>query len=88
MITEIIEKTVVRGGRIDLPILDFPDGTEVEVLVRAEDESGDEMDTTEYLLSTEANREHLLAAIRDARDHPEKMIPFDLEEYEKRIASS
>lgn len=36
------------------------------------------MDTTEYLLSTEANKEHLLKAIREADENPESLIPFDI----------
>lgn len=75
MITGIREKTVVKkGGRIEISSPDLPDGEEVEVIVLV----GDEQDTTEYLLSTEANRRHLEQAMRDAED-PTKRIYVDIE---------
>jgi predicted DNA-binding antitoxin AbrB/MazE fold protein len=78
MLTEIREKSVVNGGRIALPPLDLPDGTEVEVIVLVDKEQENEMDTTEYLLSTEANRKHLEQSIRDASD-PDKLIYVDID---------
>ena len=83
MISGIRERTVVNGGQIVLPRLDLPDGTEVEVIVCVEDE----MDATEYLLSTGANREHLERALEDAKD-PSKRVYIDIEEYEKNLFSS
>jgi antitoxin YefM len=74
MITEIREKTVVKeGGKIEISSPDLPIGTEVEVIVLVE-----ERDTTEYLLSSEANRRHLEQAMRDA-ENPEKLIYIDIE---------
>ncbi len=78
MLTEIRERSVVNGGRITLPPLDLPDGTEVEVIVLVEKAEEHAMDTTEYLLSTEANRKHLEQSIRDASD-PDKLIYVDIE---------
>ncbi len=76
MITAIREHAVVKnGGHIEIPTLDLPDGTEVEVIVLV----SEEMDTTEYLLSTEANREHLDKALRDAQD-PTKRIHVNIED--------
>ena len=84
MITEIREKTVVRhGGKIEISSPDLTEGTEVEVVVLVERE----MDTTEYLLSSEANREHLMRSLRDLEDS-EKRIYIDIDEYEKDITAS
>jgi antitoxin YefM len=64
MITAIREHTVVRNGIIQIPETDLPDGTEVEVIVLV----GEDTDATDYLLSTDANREQLERAIEDAKD--------------------
>lgn len=42
----------------------------------------DEMDETEYLLSTEANRKHLLEAVERMR-RGEPGIPFDIESFRR-----
>jgi antitoxin YefM len=74
MITAIKERAIVReNGMVEISAPDLPVGTEVEVIVLVQEE---EMDTTEYLLSTEANREHLAKALEEAK-HPEKFIRFD-----------
>lgn len=66
MITGIRQKTVVReGGKIELVSPELPSGMLVEVIVLVESE---EQDATEYLLSTEANRNHLLQALQDLDD--------------------
>ncbi|MCY7375011.1 MAG: hypothetical protein LH472_03450 [Pyrinomonadaceae bacterium] len=76
MITAVKEKAIVgANGAVEIFAPDLPVGTEVEVIVLVEEE---EMDTTEYLLSTEANREHLMKALRDAED-PTKRIYIDIE---------
>lgn len=76
MISGIREKTVVKeGGKIEILSSDLPIGTAVEVIVLVEEA---EQDTTEYLLSTEANRRHLEQALRDA-ENPEKLIYIDIE---------
>ena len=59
---------------VEISAPDLPAGTEVEVIILVEDEQ----DTTEYLLSTEANRRHLEQAMLDAED-PEKRIYVDIE---------
>ena len=75
MITAIRETTVVKeNGMVEISALDLPVGAEVEVIVLIEEE----IDTTEYLLSTEANREHLKRAMRDAED-PTKRIYVDID---------
>jgi antitoxin YefM len=63
MLTGIRQRTrVTEGGRIEIPFSELPSGTLVEVIVLVE------QDTTEYLLSTEANRTHLREALRDLDD--------------------
>jgi antitoxin YefM len=60
MLTGIRQKTrVAEGGRIEIPFSELPIGALVEVIVLVE------QDTTESLLSTEANRAHLREALRD-----------------------
>jgi antitoxin YefM len=66
MLTGIRQKTVVgEGGKIEFLSPGLPSGMLVEVIVLIEPE---ELDTTEYLLSTEANRNHLLQALQDLDD--------------------
>lgn len=88
MITEIKERTTVRpGGRIEILSSEFDEGTEVEVIVRSNSDMS-EMDETEYLLSTEANREHLLRVIKDAEEHPDRKVYIDLDELKKDLMAS
>jgi antitoxin YefM len=78
MISGIREKTVVKeGGKIEISSPDLPDGAQVEVIVVIE-----EQDTTEYLLSTEANRRHLERAMKDL-ENPENLIYINLEDFEE-----
>lgn len=75
MITGIREKTIVKeNGRVEIPTSDLPIGTEVEVIVLVEE------DTTKYLLSSEANRQHLEKSRQDAAN-PEKLIYIDIENF-------
>lgn len=74
MLTGIRERAVVKeNGKVEIFAPDLPVGTEVEVIVLV-----DEMDETEYLLSTEANRKHLEQALIDAED-PTKRIYVDID---------
>lgn len=76
MLTGIREKAVVKeNGTVEISAPDLPIGAEVEVFIWLEEK---EMDTTEYLLSSEANREHLFQSIRDAED-PKKLTYVDVE---------
>jgi len=78
MITGIREKTIVKENRkVELSSTDLPIGIEVEVIVLVEEEQ----DATEYLLSTEANRQNLEEALEELK-HPEKFIQINLEDYE------
>ena len=83
MLNGIREMTVVKeGGFIEIPATELPVGTQVEVIILAE-----EMDETDYLLSTEANRRSMYEALEEL-NHPENFIPLDIEEYEKRLTNS
>ncbi len=63
MLNGIRQRTrVTEGGRIEIPFSELPNGALVEVIVLVE------QDTTEYLLSTEANRTHLKEAFQDLDD--------------------
>ncbi len=66
MIGSIRQKTIVHeGGRVEIRSSELPIGARVEVIVLVESE---DLDATEYLLSTEANRQHLMQALKDGED--------------------
>ena len=74
MITGIRQKTVVgEGGKIEFISPELHSGMRVEVIVLVEPE---EQDATEYLLSTEANRTHLLQALQEL-DDPSRYVYVD-----------
>ncbi len=59
-------RTTIKNGQLDLPNLDLPEGTVIEaILLMVESNEGDE---TDYLLSTEANRQHLKEAIESLKN--------------------
>jgi antitoxin YefM len=65
MINAIRQQTLVKGGgKIEISAPELPSGTLVEVIVFLVPDP-DELDTTDYLLSTEANRQHLYQALAD-----------------------
>lgn len=78
MIAGTRQKTIVgEGGKVEVLSPELPDGTLVDVIILVEPA---EQDTTEYLLSTEANRRHLLQALSDL-ERPSSYIyvnPADL----------
>jgi antitoxin YefM len=64
VISGIRQKAVVGdNGKIEIVASGLPKGSLVEVIVLTV-----EQDTTEYLLSTQANRQHLLRAMDDLQD--------------------
>ncbi len=76
MLTGIREKAIVReNGTIEISAPDLAVGTEVEVIVLVDEET----DETEYLLSTEANRQHLEQAIREA-ENPNKRVYVNIDD--------
>jgi antitoxin YefM len=54
-------RTTIKNGQLDLPNLDLPEGTVVEAILLMVESN--EEDQTDYLLSTEANRQHLKEAV-------------------------
>ncbi|HEY9647771.1 MAG TPA: hypothetical protein V6C88_15450 [Chroococcidiopsis sp.] len=69
MITGIKQRAVVgKDGKIEIPTSELPEGTTVEIIVLVEphDEQHN-LDETEYLLSTDANRARLLQALEEAK---------------------
>jgi antitoxin YefM len=72
---------VGQGGKIEIQSPELEEGTEVEVIILMA--SFDEMDTTDYLLSTEANRRELFEAIERV-EKQENLIKFTAEEWHKK----
>lgn len=58
-------KVTIKNGKLDLPFLDLPEGTVVEAILLVEEKA--ETDETEYLLSTEANRRHLMEGLEELK---------------------
>lgn len=68
MIIGIRQKTLVgENGKVEIPTSDIPSGMLVDVIVLVEPA---EQDTTDHLLSNEANRNHLLQALQDLDKPP------------------
>ncbi|MCL4871259.1 MAG: hypothetical protein KJ063_20045 [Anaerolineae bacterium] len=66
MLTGMRQRAVVGdNGKIELLWPNVPKGTIVEVIILVDP---DEQDTTDYLLSTDANRQHLQKALNDLQD--------------------
>jgi antitoxin YefM len=59
------QSTVGKNGKIEIPSTDLPEGTIVEVIVLVESQTIDE---TDYLLSTPANKDHLIQALEGVKD--------------------
>jgi antitoxin YefM len=72
-------KAIIKNGRLDMPIIDLPEGTIVEaiLLVEQEIESNLKIDETAYLLSTEANRRNLLEGLEELKQ-PQNYIYVDI----------
>ena len=76
MVTAIRQKAVVgKGGKVELPETELLEGTPVEIIVltKARDE-------TEYLLSSETNKKHLLEAL--ANVNAGKVVEINLDDYD------
>jgi antitoxin YefM len=67
-------KTIIKNGQLDLPPLDLPEGTVVEAILLIQEPT--EMDETDYLLSTEANRQHLKETLESLKN-PDNYIYVD-----------
>ena len=81
MISGIKQKTVVgKNGKIEIQSSDLPEGTSIEVIVLVESQEEDE---TNYLLSTPANRAHLLQALESTKDS-ENLVVISPEEWNEK----
>ncbi|MEO1211269.1 MAG: hypothetical protein AAFX78_17230 [Cyanobacteria bacterium J06638_20] len=89
----IKQRGIVRkDGTIEIQTPELAEGTVVEVIILVEQEAiapksdatapqdSSTQDTTEYLLSTEANRQHLVDSIRSAESRS-NLISFTPEEW-------
>ena len=82
MINAIRQKILVKeGGKIEISSPELPSGTLVEVIIFLPSE--EEQDTTEYLLSTEANRQHLLKAMTHVEKR-ENLITITPDEWHEK----
>jgi antitoxin YefM len=72
-------KAIIKNGKLEMPMIDLPEGTIVEaiLLIASEIESKVEMDETAYLLSTEANRRNLLEGLEQLKQ-PQNYIYVDV----------
>ncbi|BAU13562.1 hypothetical protein LEP3755_41020 [Leptolyngbya sp. NIES-3755] len=70
---------VGKDGKIEIQNSEFAEGTVVEVIVLIEQDQA-EMDETEYLLSTKANRDQLMSAIQTLKTKTD-LITFTPEEW-------
>lgn len=81
MLNALRQKILVKeGGKIEISSTELPAGVMVEVIVFLPE---DEPDTTDYLLSTEANRQQLLKAIAHVEKR-ENLITFTPEEWHEK----
>jgi len=77
MVSAIKQYGVVgKEGKVEVTA-NLPEGTKVEIIILVED-SVELEDETEYLLSTEANRQYLFEAIREIDNH-QNYVYVDLE---------
>jgi len=75
MLSGIKQQGIVgKDGKIEIQTSELPEGTVVEIIILIE------QDTTEYLLSTEANRHHLMSAIENL-ETKNNLVSFTPEEW-------
>jgi antitoxin YefM len=81
MINGIKQRSVVgKGGKIEIPSSELPEGTIVEIIVLVEPSAPDE---TDYLLSDPANRQQLLQAIESAKN-PDNLVMISAEDWHEK----
>ncbi|MGB3405189.1 MAG: hypothetical protein WBA77_21075 [Microcoleaceae cyanobacterium] len=78
---------VTKDGKIEIQAPELPEGTIVEVIILVEKEAIESetpsqipQDTTEYLLSNESNRRHLMTGIKDVENNT-NLVSFTQEEW-------
>ncbi|NET58098.1 MAG: hypothetical protein F6K47_18665 [Symploca sp. SIO2E6] len=75
MLSGIKQRGIVgKDGKIEIQTSELREGTVVEIIVLIE------QDTTEYLLSTEANRRQLMSAIENV-ETKNNLVSFTPEEW-------
>lgn len=83
MIKAFKQKAIVNEqGKIESQTLNIPEGTEVEIIILV---PNIEADTTEYLLSTEANKKELLEA-QERVNKRENLIVFTANEWHEKYS--
>lgn len=75
--------TVGPGGKIELWSPELPEGAQVEVIILIMPTEAASSETTDYLLSTEANRQQLLEAI-DNVEKRQNLITISPEEWHEK----
>ncbi|NET11261.1 MAG: hypothetical protein F6K16_42595 [Symploca sp. SIO2B6] len=88
MLSSIKQQGIVgKDGKIEIQTSELAEGTIVEVIVLVDpssdkqpDNSDQQQNTTDYLLSNEANRRHLLASLQQL-EKQENLISFTPEEW-------
>lgn len=71
---------VGKAGKIEINTPELPEGTKVEIIILVEDS---ESDTTEYLLSTDANLQELFAAIERV-EKDENLVIISSEDWHEK----
>jgi antitoxin YefM len=74
--------TVGREGKIELHSTELEEGTDVDIIILV---SEPEPDTTEYLLSTEANQRELSEAI-DRIENKENLVTITAKEWHEKYS--
>lgn len=64
-------RAIVKNGRLEMPMINLPEGTIVEAILLVEQTE------TAYLLSTEANRRNLLEGLEELKQ-PQNYIYVDI----------
>ena len=83
MIRAIKQKGIVgREGKIELYSAELEEGTDVDIIILVSDP---ETDTTEYLLSTEANQRQLSEAI-DRIENQENLVTITTKEWSEKYS--
>lgn len=90
MVNQIKQRGVVgKDGKIEVRTPEIPEGTVVEVTIRVEEILSEQpedleqvQDTTDYLLSSAANRERLLASLQQLESE-RGLIRFTPEEWDE-----
>jgi antitoxin YefM len=88
MLNGIKQRGIVsRDDKIEIQTPELPEGTIVEVIILVEQETIESespsqipQDTTEYLLSNEANRRHLMTGIKNIETNT-NLVSFTPEEW-------